>query len=65
MILAPQARAQAMVAGLTGQAGVLAERGVKDRDRLGQQQGQVEDQPLLKARPWRHLGRACSSIEFL
>ena len=36
-----------VVAGLAGQAGVLAEGGVEDRDRLGQRQGQVEEQRAL------------------
>ena len=36
-----------LVAGLAGQAGVLAEGGVEDRDRLGQRQGQVEEQGAL------------------
>ena len=36
-----------VVAGLAGQAGVLAEGGVEDRDRLGQRQGQVEEQGAL------------------
>ena len=35
------------VSGLAGQPGVLAERGVEDRDRLGQRQGQVEEQGTL------------------
>ena len=35
------------VAGLAGQAGVLPEGGVEDRDRLGQRQGQVEEQRAL------------------
>ena len=35
------------VAGLAGQAGVLAQGGVEDRDRLGQRQGQVEEQRAL------------------
>ena len=35
------------VAGLAGQAGVLAEGGVEDRDRLGQRQGQVEEEGTL------------------
>ena len=35
------------VAGLAGQAGVLAEGGVEDRDALGQRQGQVEEQRAL------------------
>ena len=36
-----------VVSGLAGQAGVLAEGGVEDRDRLGQRQGQVEEQGAL------------------
>ena len=32
---------------LAGQAGILAQRGVKDRDRLGQRDGQVEEQGAL------------------
>jgi len=36
-----------LVAGLAGQAGVLAEGGVEDRDRFGQRQGQVEEQRAL------------------
>ena len=36
-----------LVAGLAGQAGVLAEGGVEDRDRLGQRDGQVEEQRAL------------------
>ena len=36
-----------LVAGLAGQAGVLPERGVEDRDRLRQRQGQVEVQRAL------------------
>jgi hypothetical protein len=36
-----------VVANLAGQAGVLAEGGVEDRDRLGQRQGQVEEQRAL------------------
>jgi hypothetical protein len=35
------------VAGLAGQAGVLAEGGVEDRDRVRQRQGQVEEQGAL------------------
>ena len=35
------------VAGLAGQAGVLAQGGAEDRDRLGQRQGQVEEQRAL------------------
>ena len=35
------------VAGLAGQAGVLAEGGVEDRDRLGQRDRQVEEQRAL------------------
>ena len=35
------------VTGLAGQAGVLAEGGVEDRDRLGQGQGQVEEERAL------------------
>ena len=35
------------VAGLAGQAGVLAEGGVEDRDRLGQRDRQVEEQGAL------------------
>ena len=40
-------RVAVVVAGLAGQAGVLAEGGVEDRDRLGQRQGQVEEQRAL------------------
>ena len=40
-------RIAVLVAGLAGQAGVLAEGGVEDRDRLGQRQGQVEEQRAL------------------
>ena len=40
-----------MVSGLAGQAGVLAEGGVEDRDRLGQGQGQVEEQGALAGLP--------------
>ena len=36
-----------LVAGLAGQAGVLAEGGVEDRDGLGQRDGQVEEQRAL------------------
>jgi hypothetical protein len=36
-----------LVSGLAGQAGVLAQGGVEDRDRLGQRQGQVEEQRAL------------------
>ena len=39
------------VAGLAGQAGVLAEGGVEDRDALGQRQGQVEEQRALPGLP--------------
>jgi hypothetical protein len=35
------------VAGLAGEAGVLAEGGVEERDRLGQRDGQVEEQRAL------------------
>jgi hypothetical protein len=35
------------VAGLAGQSGVLTERGMEDRDRLGQRNGQVEEQRAL------------------
>ena len=40
-------RVAVLVSGLAGQAGVLAEGGVEDRDRLGQRQGQVEEQRAL------------------
>jgi hypothetical protein len=36
-----------LVAGLAGQAGVLAQGGMEDRDRLGQRQGQVEEEGTL------------------
>jgi hypothetical protein len=36
-----------LVPSLAGQAGVLAEGGVEDRDRLGQRQGQVEEEGAL------------------
>ena len=36
-----------LVAGLAGQAGVLAQGGVEERDRLGQRQGQVEEEGTL------------------
>jgi hypothetical protein len=39
------------VAGLAGQAGILAERGVEDRDRLGQGQSQVKKQGALAGLP--------------
>ncbi len=39
------------VAGLAGQAGVLAEGGVEDRDRLGQRDRQVEEQRALPGFP--------------
>ena len=40
-------RVAVVVAGLAGQAGVLAEGGVEDRDRLGQRHGQVEEERAL------------------
>ena len=40
-----------MVARLAGQAGVLAQGGVEDRDGLGQGQGQVEEQRALAGLP--------------
>jgi hypothetical protein len=40
-----------VVPGLAGQAGVLAEGGVEDRDRLRQRQGQVEVQGALPGLP--------------
>ena len=36
-----------VVSGLAGQAGVLPQRGVEDRDALGERQGQVEEQGTL------------------
>jgi hypothetical protein len=40
-------RVAVTVAGLAGQAGVLAQGGVEERDALGQRQGQVEEQGTL------------------
>ena len=40
-------RVAVVVAGLAGQAGVLAQGGVEDRDRLGQRQSQVEEERAL------------------
>ena len=40
-------RIAVVVAGLAGQAGVLAQGGVEDRDRLGQRQSQVEEEGTL------------------
>ena len=40
-------RGALLVTGLADQAGVLAQGGVEDRDRLGQRQGQVEEQRAL------------------
>ena len=40
-------RIAVVVAGLAGQAGVLSQGGVEDRDRLGQRDGQVEEQRAL------------------
>ena len=40
-------RIAVVVAGLAGQAGVLAQGGVEDRDRLGQRDGQVEEEGAL------------------
>ena len=40
-----------LIAGLAGQAGVLPQRGVEDRDRLGQRQRQVEVQRALPGLP--------------
>ena len=40
-----------LVSGLAGQAGVLAQGGVEDRDALGQRQGQVEEQGTLAGLP--------------
>jgi len=39
------------VAGLAGEAGVLAEGGVEERDRLGQRNRQVEEQRTLAGLP--------------
>ena len=44
-------RVAVVVAGLAGQAGVLAEGGVEDRDALGQRDGQVEEQRALPGLP--------------
>ena len=44
-------RVAVVVSGLAGQAGVLAEGGVEDRDRLRQRQGQVEEQRALPGFP--------------
>jgi hypothetical protein len=44
-------RVASCVADLAGQAGILAEGGVEDRDRLGQRQGQVEEQRALPGFP--------------
>ncbi len=44
-------RVAVVVACLTGQAGVLAQGGVEDRDRLGQRDRQVEEQRALAGLP--------------
>ena len=46
-------RVAVTVAGLAGQAGVLAQGGVEDRDALGQRQGQIEEQRALPSLPDR------------
>ena len=47
MTRADQYWSPVVVSGLAGQAGVLAEGGVEDRDRLGQRDRQVEEQGAL------------------
>jgi hypothetical protein len=44
-------RVALLVAGLAGQAGVLAQRGVEERDRLGQRDRQVEEEGALPRLP--------------